>query len=280
MKKYPIIHQFPFTKSILFTSICVLLLFCITGCSSNTKADEPTTLNVFAAASLTEAFTELGQAFEAENPNANVAFNFAGSQQLAQQINEGAPADVFASANQKQMNAAITSERIPSDEVQIFAHNRLVVVYPSENPADIQQLQDLVNDDLKLVLADESVPVGQYSLDFLDKASQDAEFNTTFKTDVLDNVVSYEVNVKSVLNKVALGEADAGIVYSSDVIGPNAEKVNRLEIPDELNVIATYPIAALNDSQNVELAQAFVEFVLSDQGQTILSEYGLIPVEK
>lgn len=280
MKKYPSVHRYSMVKNIFFTSFCIILVFYLSGCSNDTAVNQPVSLNVFAAASLTEAFTELGQAFEAEHADTHVTFNFAGSQQLAQQINEGAPADVFASANQKQMNAALESERMDADEVQIFAHNRLVVVYPNENPANIQQLQDLANDDLKLVLADKSVPVGQYSLEFLDKASQDSEFSTIYKTDVLDNVVSYEVNVKSVLNKAALGEADAGIVYSSDVIGPNAEKVSRLEIPDELNVVATYPLVALKDSQNNELAQAFVEFVLSDRGQTILSEYGLIPVKE
>lgn len=239
---------------------------------------ELTELNVFAAASLTEAFTEIGQAFEAEHPGVRVSLNFAGSQQLAQQIAEGAPADVFASANQKQMDVATSSGRILAEGIQIFAYNRLVVVYPKDSSVQLEQLQDLALPGLKLVLAAADVPVGRYTLDFLDKAAQDSDFGGDYPDNVLANVVSYEVTVKSVLGKVALGEADAGVVYNSDVIGPNAEKVVRLEIPDALNILATYPLVALEDSQQPELAQMFVSFVLGEKGQDILTRFGLIPV--
>ncbi len=207
----------------------------------------------------------------------SVAFNFAGSQELARQIAEGAPADVFASANQKQMDAAIASGRIASGTAQVFARNRLVVVVPADNPANITNLVGLAQPGIQLVLADQSVPVGQYSLDFFDQAAQDPAFGGDFPANVLANVVSYETNVKSVLNKVALGEADAGIVYTSDVIGQDAAKVTRIEIPDAFNVLASYPIAALSDSSKSALAADFVAFVLSQQGQSILAKYGLIP---
>jgi molybdate transport system substrate-binding protein len=234
------------------------------------------TLIVFAAASLTDAFTEIGRAFEAANPGVTVAFNFAGSNQLATQIGEGAPADVFASANQAQMDAAVASGRIDPDAPAIFATNRLVVVYPADNPAGIASLPDLARPDTLIVLAAEAVPVGQYSLEFLDKAAADPAFDAGFKETVLDNVVSYEENVRSVLNKVALGEADAGIVYTSDLAG--VEGVASLEIPDALNVLAEYPIAPLNDSAQGETAAAFVSTVLDTVGQSILADYGFGPV--
>lgn len=239
---------------------------------------EPRTLTVLAAASLTEAFTELGEIFEAQNPGVTVAFSFAGSQQLAQQLDQGAPADVFASASKKYMDAAVTSGRVAQTAPKIFVTNRLVVIFPKDNPAGLMELKDLAKAGLKLDLADASVPVGQYSLDFLDKASQDEAFGFAFKDDVLKNVVSYENNVKAVVTKVALGEADAGIVYVSDITADVAQQVGRLDIPDALNTIANYPIAAISDSQYPDLAAAFISLVLSPEGQQVLAKYNFIPV--
>ncbi len=245
--------------------------------AASAPTPEPRTLTVSAAASLTEAFTEIGEQFEAAHPGATVAFNFAASNHLAQQIGQGAPADVFASANRAQMQVAIDSGRIISGTQQTFVRNRLVLIFPKDNPAGIGALQDLAQPGLKLVLAAKEVPVGQYSLDFLDKAVQDAAFGAAYKEAVLKNVVSYEENVRAVLSKVALGEADAGIVYTSDLAGENAAQVGRLDISDNLNTIATYPIATLSDSSNADLAEAFVDYVLSQAGQDILSKYGFIP---
>ncbi len=236
---------------------------------------EAITLNVFAAASLTDAFSEIGAVFNAANPGATVAFNFAGSNQLATQITEGAPADVFASANAAQMTVAVESGRVDANATRLFATNRLVVVVPADNPAGIESLPDLATPDTLIVLAAEEVPVGRYSLEFLDRAAADPAFDSGFKEAVLANVVSYEENVRSVLNKVALGEADAGIVYTSDLVG--VEGVTALEIPDALNILAEYPIAALNDSAQADAAAAFVELVLSDEGQGILDNYGFGP---
>jgi len=237
------------------------------------------TLTVLAAASLTESFQELGTQFEATHPGVKVEFSLAGSQQLALQLGQGAPADVFASASNAYMKSAVDSGRVDPAAAKTFAHNRLVVIVPKANPAGIKEVKDLARPGIKLDLAAKEVPVGQYSLDFLDKADQDASLGVNFKAAVLNNAVSYEDNVKAVLVKVSLGEADGGIVYSSDVSAAAADKVIKIAIPDNLNVIATYPIAPIKDSKNAQLAQAFVDLVLSAQGQAVLGKYGFIPVK-
>ncbi len=238
---------------------------------------EARTLTVLAAASLTESFTELGRVFEAQNPGVTVAFNFSGSQALVQQLGQGAEADVFASASKKYMDTAIESGRVATDASKVFVNNRLVIIFPKENPGGVQELNDLTKTGLKLVLADKSVPVGQYALDFLEKAVADPAFDPQFKDNVLKNVVSYEDNVKSVFAKVSLGEADAGIVYITDITVDAADKVGKLDIPDALNTIATYPVAPTSDSKNPGLAQAFIDLILSPEGQGVLAKYGFIP---
>ena len=248
-----------------------------TTTSESPAAENEITLTVFAAASLTDAFGAIAEGFEGANPGVTLAFNFAGSNQLAAQINEAAPVDVFASANQTQMANVVESGRVDADAPVNFVTNRLVIVYPDENPGNVAGLQDLAVPDTLIVLAAEAVPVGQYSLEFLDKASADPAFGASFREDVLANVVSYEENVRSVLTKVALGEADAGIVYTSDLVG--VDGVSQIDIPDELNLVAEYPIAVLNDSPYSEMAAAFVEYVLSDAGQATLAEYGFGPGE-
>src|SRR4051812_38575530 len=215
-------------------------------------------LTVFAAASLTGAFGQIGKDFEAAHPGTKVTYNFAGSQQLAQQLQQGAPADVFASANAKQMQVAVDAGRVVSGTARTFVRNRLVVIYPKENPAAISTLQDLAKPGVKLILAAAEVPVGGYSLDFFKKASSNVGFGDTYSETVMSNVVSFEDNVRSVLSKVALGEADAGIVYTSDVTGDGADQVGQLEIADDLNTIASYPIATISDGVNPDLAQAFM----------------------
>jgi molybdate transport system substrate-binding protein len=237
---------------------------------------EPITLNVFAAASLTDAFDEIGASFSAANPGTEVVFNFAGSNQLATQIGEGAPADLFASANATQMTAAIHSGRIISGTQRTFVRNRLVVIMPSDNPAGLTTLQDLATPGVKVVFAAAEVPVGQYTLTFLDKADADATLGAGYKDGVIANVVSYEANVRAVLTKIRLGEADAGVVYTSDV-GAVADQVTQIEIPDALNTIASYPIAPLADSAHPEIAQQLIDYVLAADGQQILARYGFIP---
>ena len=271
------------TKSllVLFAPLLLLAAACAPppAAPATTAAPEPIELTVFAAASLTDAFNTIKVDFEALHPNVTLVYNFAASNALAAQLAEGAPADVFASANNAQMNVAIASGRIVTGTQQIFVRNRLAVVVPSGNPGQVETLKDLARPGLLLVLAAAEVPVGQYSLDFLDKAAADPAFGVSFKDEVLANVVSYEENVRSVLTKVTLGEADAGLVYTSDISGQAAGQVERLDIPDALNTIASYPIAPVADSAHAELAQAFVDYVRGPEGQAVLAKFGFIPVE-
>jgi molybdate transport system substrate-binding protein len=264
----------------------LLLLGCVPVATPGTTeagtpgSTETVTLNVFAAASLTDAFGEIGVAFSVANPGTEVVFNFAGSNQLATQIGEGAPADVFAAANGTQMVAAIDSGRIIYGTQRTFARNRLVVVTPDDNPAGLITLQDLATPGVKVVFAAAEVPVGQYTQTFLDKAEESGALGAGYKDAVTANIVSYEANVRAVLTKVTLGEADAGVVYASDVgpvFGGGGEDVMQIEIPDELNTIAAYPIAPVADSAQPAMAQQFVDYVLAPEGQQVLARYGFIP---
>jgi len=240
-----------------------------------TATPKPQTLTVFAASSLTDAFTEIGKAFEAANPGVTVALNFAGSQALRTQIEEGAPADVFASASGKEMDTLITGSFVVKDVPQIFLMNKLVVILPANNPAALAKLEDLAKPGIKLVLAAEAVPVGNYARQALDKMN--SSFGTGFKDKVLANVVSNEDNVKQVVAKVQLGEADAGIVYTSDAIA--APDLKTIEIPADLNVIAKYPIAPLAKSANIDLASQFTAYVISAEAQAILKKWGFAPIK-
>jgi molybdate transport system substrate-binding protein len=243
----------------------IIGLALLVGCSAVQPGG---TINVYAAASLTEAFEDIGRAFEETNPGSDVVFNFAGSQQLATQINEGAPAHVFASANAKQMDAVIAGGRISVAQVTIFARNRLVVITPPDNPGGIDTLRDLARPGLRLVLAADVVPVGGYSLTVLDNAAA-AGYGADFRQRVLANVVCYEDNVRGVVSKIALGEADGGIVYATDAA---TAAVRSLAIDEPLNVVASYPIAALDDAGAG--ATAFVAYVASADGQAVLARHG------
>ena len=231
-------------------------------------------LTVFAAASLTDAFVEIGQAFEGSHPGANVVFNFGGSQNLRTQLEQGAQADVFASASQKEMDAVVAAGLAAPGAARTFVTNQLVVVLPNGNPGAVQTLQDLARPGLKLVLADEAVPAGRYAREVLDRLN--AKYGASFRDDVLANVVSNEDNVKQVLAKVQLGEADAGIVYASDALA--ASELITIAIPAQANVVAEYPIAALAGAPSPALAAEFVDFVLSPEGQSILRKWGFTPV--
>ncbi|MFU8841006.1 MAG: molybdate ABC transporter substrate-binding protein [Nitriliruptoraceae bacterium] len=242
-------------------TLAVLMAACSTdGADGDATGGVSGELLVFAAASLTEAFAELGDAFVAANPDLEVVFNHAGSQTLASQINEGAPADVFASANITQMDAVAAAGNL-AGEPAIFTANLLEIAVESGNPLAIRDLTDLADPDVILVLPAEAVPAGRYARQALDAAG----------IEVVPS--SLERDVRAALSKVELGEADASIVYASDIVA-SASRADGVAIPSEQNVAASYPVAVLAGAPNPTAADAFVAFVRSDAGQEILTAHG------
>jgi molybdate transport system substrate-binding protein len=263
---------------LLFT-LAILLAACggsspSSGSSSNTTSSaSPVTLNVFAAASLTKSFGAIKAQYTKAHPNVNITYNFNGSQLLAQQIISGAKADVFASADQADMQKVASLVNNP----QVFVKNRITVIVPATNPANITSLKDLGRKGIKLVLAAPAVPIGKYALQVLDKLGQSPQYGQAYESAVKANVVSQEENVTSVVQKVQLGEADAGIVYVTDASSA-ASKVKLIDIPNNFNLIAQYPIATIKNSANATAAQDFVNYVLSTDGQAVLAKHGFITV--
>ncbi len=230
---------------------------------------------MFAAASLTESFTAIGKRLELGHPGLRVLFNFAGSQALRMQIDQGAPADVYASANVEQMAMAQKSGMVENPPT-IFIKNRLVAIVPRGNPGCVAHFRDLAKPNLKLVLAGRHVPVGRYSRDVLRRAAMDV--GDDFEARVLRNLVSEEHNVKQVVTKVQLGEADVGMAYISDITTRIAHAIVTIPIPDAYNRTATYPMAIIKGTRQRAAAEVFIEFVGSDQGQAIMKSYNFIPV--
>lgn len=259
------------TRTSKLISLLIFLSLLLGACGASST---PHTLTVYAAASLTDAFTEIGKAFEAENAGVTIVFNFGGSQNLRTQIEQGAPADVFASANTKEMDTLVMQGFVEAGAPQIFLTNQLVVILPIENPAAITSLEDLSNPNLKLVLAAEEVPAGRYARQVLENLN--TMFGADYKDRVLANVVSNEDNIRQAVTKVQLGEADASIVYVSDAVAvPDLQKIN---IPADVNVLAEYPIAPLANSADPDLADQFIAYVLSPAGQAALATWGFSPV--
>jgi molybdate transport system substrate-binding protein len=256
----------------LFGLILVMMCTCAPDASQIiTVGQKPRIrLVVFAAASLSEAFSELATAFSSMQPGVVVRLNLAGSNTLRAQIEQGATADVFASANTAEMEELVAYGFISDKDPQIFLTNKLVVITPAGNPARITTLADLALPGTKLVVAAQQVPAGQYARLMLENAGEE------YMTKVLANVVSNETTVKQVVAKVQLGEADAGFVYASDAIA--APDLPVIEIPIEFNVLAKYPIAPLATSSNQKIARQFIAFVLSPTGQDILSRWGFTPL--
>jgi molybdate transport system substrate-binding protein len=267
------------------TSLLFLLLigwaFGLTGCGGDSESggtsqttsetqENSGTLTVLAASSLTDAFGELATTFQEQNPGTKVITSFGGSSELLTQIEQGAPADVFASADEDKMDTAVQDVLV--NEPQTFARNRPVIIVPKDNPAGIHGLQDLAKSGTKLVLAQDGVPIAEYAKKIL--ANADPEYGGNFKQQVMNNIVSREANVRTSANRVSLGEADATFVYITDVTPDIEDQVEVIEIPKDLNVIATYPIATLKETSNPELAQQWIDLILSDEGQRLLEEYG------
>lgn len=231
-----------------------------TACSSASESQKQTTLEVYAASSLATPFADAGIAFEKEHPHVKVKFNLGASSDLARFVQEGAPADVFASADSKNMDKVESKDLLDSKSV-IFATNYLEIIVEKGNPLKITSLQDLAQPDLIFVTTDPEVPIGKYTEEVLKKAG------VTVTPD------SLESNVKGIMLKVASGEADAGIVYHSEVVASDGQ-VEGVEIPSEFNIVAEYPIGIVKNSPNKKDAQDFIDFLLSPEGQALLIKYG------
>lgn len=235
------------------------------------------TLTIFAAASLTAAFNEMKGEIERANPGASVVINYAGSQVLRTQLGLGARADVFASADTQNMDGARLDGSIEQTPA-IFAHNKLVVAVPASG-TKVSTIQDMARTGVKVVLNQPAVPAGNYSRQVLAKLSADPAYGPMFGEQVLGNVVSLESDVKALLSRLQLGEADAGMLYVSDVASAPPGQVRGLAIPDAFNVVADYPLAMVKGAPNEAAARAFIEYVLPPGGgQVILAKSGLLPV--
>jgi molybdate transport system substrate-binding protein len=232
------------------------------------------TLTILAASSLTDAFGELGKTFEQQNPGTTVKTSFGASSDLLAQIQQGAPADVFASAAEEEMNTAV-KDGLVSGKPVVFVKNREVVMVPKDNPANIQSLEDLSKPGTKLVLAEKGVPAADYAVEILDKA--DKVYGSGFKQKVLSNVVSREADVRASVNRVVVGDADATFGYASDYTPDIRDKVKIIPIPENLNIIAIYPIAILKGAKQPALAKKWVDLVTSSKGQQVLKKQGFEP---
>ena len=231
-------------------------------------------VTVFAAASLAEVFAEIAEEFETDNPEVTVKLNFAGSQVLRSQLELGAAADVFAPADVVQMGMAMEGGLVDGEPV-IFATAPLAVIAAGKGSGRVNNLADLARPGARLVLAHPGVPVGGYSRQLLDSLSGAGGLGSDFSARVYQNVVSEEPNVRNVEQKVALGEADAGIVYRPLALAAAASgNVRIIPVPEAHNVLASFPIAELRESNRQEAAAGFVEFVLSEPGQEILRSHG------
>jgi molybdate transport system substrate-binding protein len=252
--------------------VCVLLALGACGSDGGDpagggSAGDPVELTVFAASSLTAVFTQMGSDFEAANDGATVTFNFGSSADLAAAIVSEGTADVFASASSSFMDDV--GNEVGVTGLADFVQNELVVITPPDNPASITALEDLASPGTQVVLAAEGAPVGDYAREALERAG--------ILEDVLANLVSNEEDDASVVAKITSGEADGAIVYVSDVTNEIAPHVNAVGIPDNVNVIATYPIAVVEGSVHGDLAQTFVDYVTGPDGQATLASYGFLP---
>ena len=233
------------------------------------------TLTIFAASSLTDAFGQLGKTFEQQNSGTTVKTSFGASSDLLAQIQQGAPADVFASAAEEEMNTAVKDDLVAGKPV-VFVKNREIIMVPKDNPANIKSLEDLSKPSIKLVLAAKDVPAADYAVEILGKANK--VYGSNFKKDVLSNVVSREADVRASVNRVVVGDADATFGYASDYTPDIRDRVKVVPIPENLNIIATYPIATLEDAKEAALAKKWVDLVTSSEGQEVLKKWGFEPV--
>jgi len=265
----------------LAAGIFILALLLVAGCTSSapSPAQEKKELTVFAAASLTGALTGIAQEYETAHTDTKIVLNFDGSQALRTQIEQGAHADLFLSANTKHMTTLQGEDMIVNDSVRIFAKNKLALLVPKDNRANITSLSDLATPGIRLVMGTKEVPFGDYTRQMLGKMANDSAYGSAYQDAVMKNVISEEPAVTGLVARLRLGEADAGIAYASDVSEGDRELITTLPVPDQYNVIASYPLGIVQESKVKDQAAAFAQFISSPGGDAILSRYGFTPAE-
>lgn len=250
-----------------------LLSAVLSGCTAtrgnSASSGGKAALRVMAAASLTEPLNEIAHEYEIQNPDVQLELNFANTQALVSQIEQGVGADVFLSANKKYMDEMQHKGYV--GDYAMFVTNKLVAAVYRE--ADISSLEDLAKPGIKLAVTDETAPIGEYTMEMLGKIEASGKFSAGYKGKFLANVRSREMDVKALVSKIQLGEVDAGIVYGTDVAS-GSQSIKTVEIPPEYNCVAQVPVAVLNGSGQQEEAEAFVAYLLSDAGITIMEKYG------
>jgi len=263
-------------KKIVPVVLCVFLTALVIASCGCTTSTQSTKLTVFAGAGLSGAFNETAAAFSANHTGVNVTFNYAGSDTLATQLTRGAYADIFASADMNHMNVVKNAGLMNNSSIIVFAESNLAIVVPTANRANITNLSDLAKPGTKLVIGEDALPVGEYAQQMLNRTADNSAYGPSFRTAVLANVVSKETMVNNIVAKVALGEADAGIVHNSEVPAAYQRMVKIIPIPGTVNVLARFPIGVLSGSHNSQLAQSFINYVTSPAGQAILQKYGFV----
>lgn len=280
--------RFP-SSSFLVCGVLIICLLFSAGCtSSSTPAGNNSTvqtmnttttdLKVAAAASLTGVLTDLATRYEAANPGTKIVLNFDGSQALATQIKEGANQGLFISADTKQMDLLKGAGFIENNSVKVVTKNKLAILVPADNPGKIEGLTDLARPGVRLVLGTEEVPFGRYTRQMLNKTARNSTYSPGFGSAVLKNAISMETAVTYVTSKLTLGEADAGIAYASDLSRNDRQTIKLIAIPDDVNVIATYPAGVLKESGSQQQAAAFLAYLTSPEGTAAFESYGFAPV--
>ena len=257
--------------------LALLLLIVMIGGVSAAETNQ-SELMIFAAASLTGAVGDLDPIFEAAHPGVQVTANFDSSATLETQIKEGAAADLFLPASTKNMDNLVKQDLIDNESVTPYATNKLAIIVPVDNPAGITGLADLAKPGVKIVSETAEVPVRKYTEQMLNKTLNSTDYGQAFVDAFKANIISEETSVAGATTKVALGEADVGITYFSDVTKDLGDKITIIEIPDEFNVVAKYNAGILTEAAQPALAEEFIGLLTSDEGKVVLEDYKFTPV--
>lgn len=256
--------------------VILLVIFMSYLTSAGCSKEKKTTITILAAASLTEVFTELEKGFEAQYEDVDLQFIFAGTSTLMTQIKEGIDADVFVSANETSMEELIGEGFVSSEDAQVFAQNQLVLMVSKASEYNIQELDDVLQEGVKIVIAEPSQPIGKYTEELLGLIEKDGRFAKNYKVLFYERIVSMENTVKGVCAKVEIGEADVGVVYTTDFTTVNKDSVYQIEIPSTCNKVATYELAVIKASQHQDLSTEFVAYVQGEEGKKYLLKYGFM----